>query len=66
MDSLDGVNHKMMSGRRATLVLNRGAKLSEAEVKAALKDKGLKFESFEKLRITRPTAAFVAKTPKFT
>ncbi len=66
MDSLDGVDRKMMSGRRATLVLNKGAQLTEADVKAALKGKGLKFESLEKHKITRPAAAYVAKTPKFT
>lgn len=66
MDSLDGVDHKMMSGRRATLVLNKGAKLTEADVKAALKGKGLTFESFETHKIKRPAAAYVAKTPKFT
>jgi len=66
MENLDGVDRMMMSGTRATLVLDRGAKLTEADVKKALEDKGLKFESLEKLEIDRPAAAYVAKTPKFT
>lgn len=56
----------MMSGTRATLVLDAGAVLSEAEVKKALEDEGLKFASFERHQIDRPSAAYVAKTPKFT
>ena len=56
----------MMSGVRATLVLEDGADLSEADVKQALEDNGLKFGSFEKRQIDRPAAAYVAKTPKFT
>ncbi len=66
MDSLEGVDHMMMSGRRATLVLTKDSKLTEADVVEALKGKGLKFESFEKHSIARPAAAYVAKTPKFT
>ncbi|MFT5199426.1 MAG: hypothetical protein ACI87O_002095 [Planctomycetota bacterium] len=66
MESLEGVDHMMMSGRRATLVLSKGSKLTEADVTKALKDKGLKFESFEKHKVARPAAAYVAKTPKFT
>ncbi len=56
----------MMSGTRATLVLDAGVVLSEAEVKKALEDEGLKFASFERHQIDRPSAAYVAKTPKFT
>lgn len=56
----------MMSGARATLVLKKGAKLTEAEVKAALAAKKMKFESFGKHTIERPAAAYMAKTPKFT
>ena len=66
MESLDGIDSMMMSGTRATLVLEDNAKLSEAEVAKALKEKGLKFESLEKQKIPRPAAAYVAKTPKFT
>ncbi|MCP3918815.1 MAG: hypothetical protein GY711_24980 [bacterium] len=66
MQSLDGVDRMMMSGTRATLVLDEDAKLTEADVKKALEDKGLKFESFEEHEVMRPAAAYVAKTPKFT
>ncbi|MDF1837096.1 MAG: hypothetical protein P1V35_04450 [Planctomycetota bacterium] len=66
MESLDGIDRMMMSGTRATLVLAKDSKLTEADVAKALKDKGLKFESFEKQTVARPAAAYVAKTPKFT
>jgi len=66
MESLDGVDHMLMSGTRATLVLEKGAKLTEADVTKALKANGLKFESLEKQSVARPAAAYVAKTPKFT
>ena len=56
----------MMSGTRATLVLDRGAELTKADAKEALEGEGLKFESLEELQIDRPVAAYVAKTPKFT
>ncbi len=66
MESLEGVDRMMMSGRRATLVLSKGSKLTEADVKKAVEAKGLKFDSFEKHKVARPSAAYVAKTPKFT
>lgn len=66
MESLDGVDRMMMSGTRATLVLESGAELDEAVVKKALEEKGLVFESLEEQVVERPAAAYVAKTPKFT
>ncbi len=66
MESLKGIDRMLMSGVRATLVLEDGADLSEADVKQALEDNGLKFESLQKRQIDRPAAAYVAKTPKFT
>ncbi len=66
MESLKGIDRMMMSGVRATLVLEDGADLSEDDVKKALEDNGLKFGSLQELQIDRPTAAYVAKTPKFT
>ncbi|MFT7670961.1 MAG: hypothetical protein ACI8X5_003676 [Planctomycetota bacterium] len=66
MESLEGVERMMMSGTRATLVLEDGAVITEAEVKEALEGKGLVFESFEKHKIERAASAYVAKTPKFT
>ncbi len=56
----------LMSGVRATLVLEDGADLSEDDVKKALEDNGLKFGSLQQRQIDRPAAAYVAKTPKFT
>ena len=66
MESLDGVERLMMSGTRATLVLEGGAELTEEEVKRAVEAKGLTFDSFEEVRVERAAAAYVAKTPKFT
>jgi hypothetical protein len=66
MESLEGVDRLMMSGTRATLVLAAGAQLAADDVKQALADQGLKFESFEARTIDRPAAAYVARTPKFT
>ena len=55
-----------MSGTRATLVLKKGASLREADVKAAIEDVGLTFESLEQQSVAPAGAAYVAKTPKFT
>ena len=66
MESLEGVERMMMSGTRATLLLSPESALTEADVRQALEDNDLKFESFEKQTIERPAAAYVAKTPKFT
>ena len=66
MESLSGVDRMMMSGTRATLVLAAGAELTEEDVKQALVDNGLEFESLHQRTIERPSAAYVAKTPKLT
>lgn len=56
----------MMSGRRATLVLESGAVLTEARVKEAFAAEDLVFESMERLEVSPAGAAYIAKTPKFT
>ncbi|MFT7486164.1 MAG: hypothetical protein ACI9F9_002018 [Candidatus Paceibacteria bacterium] len=66
MESLEGVDRMMMSGTRATLVLDGDAELTEKDVKDALEANGLVFESLEKQVIERPAGAYVARTPKFT
>ena len=66
MENLDGIDRMRMSGTRATLVLADGATLDEADVKEAVEAQGLVFVSFEEVRVERPAAAYVAKTPKFT
>ena len=66
VESLQGVDRYMMGGTRGTLVLEPGAKLEEAQVKAAIQKVGLQFDSLERVRIERPALAYVAKTPKFT
>ncbi|MDP0492079.1 MAG: hypothetical protein Q7Q71_13605 [Verrucomicrobiota bacterium JB023] len=53
-----GVNSVMLSGLRATILMNEGEKLDQAEVEKALKSGGLKFESFEKTTMPRPQAAY--------
>lgn len=66
MENLAGVERMLMSGTRATLLLASGTKLTAADVKKALEDEGLTFESFEEHVMTRPAAVYVARTPKFT
>ena len=66
MESMDGIDRMLMSGTRATLVLEEGAVLTEADVQRALEDNGLVFESMQQHVIERPAAAYVASTPKFT
>ncbi|MDG1498922.1 MAG: hypothetical protein P8N31_13385 [Planctomycetota bacterium] len=66
MESLDGVERLMMSGRRATLVLEPGAVLTEARLKEAFKAERLVFESMERVEVSPAGAAYIAKTPKFT
>lgn len=63
MESLDGIVHMMLNGVRATLVLDAGATLAEADVQAALAAEGLKFASLERQVIDYPAAAYVAVTP---
>jgi len=64
MESLAGVDRLMMNGVRATLVLAKGATLSEADAKDALAEHGLKFGSLERCEVDIPVAAYVAMTPK--
>ena len=56
-----GVAHTLfMSGARATFTLKRDVELSEKQVAAALKAKGMKLESFAREVRPRPEAAYVA------
>lgn len=48
----------MMSGMRATVFTADGASLEEADVKAAIEGKKLKFISFEKAELEKPTVAY--------
>lgn len=66
IESLDGVDRFLMSGTRATLVLEAGAELSEADVKEAIESRGLTFHSLESQDVRQASAGYVAKTPKFT
>jgi len=58
LTSLSGVENVMMSGMRATVFTAEGASLDEASVKAAIEGKKLKFISFEKTGLSKPTAAY--------
>ncbi len=66
IESLDGVEQFMMSGSRATLVLEADSELTEEDVRDAVEANGLTFDSFKKEERARAAAAFVVKTPKFT
>ena len=55
-----------MSGTRATFTLKKGAKVDEKSLAAALKKKGLKFNSLTSRNSVRAKVAYVAKTPGLT
>ena len=63
MENLDGVERLMMSGLRATLVLEKDAQLTEADVKRVLADEKLKFESFAK-QVVPPTSPRHRRSPE--
>ncbi|MGJ8724937.1 MAG: hypothetical protein ACSHYB_10310 [Roseibacillus sp.] len=58
MKSQEGVKTVILSGLRATVIMDDGAALDEAKVKAAIKGKKMEFVSMEKTQITRPVAAY--------
>ncbi|QQL45998.1 hypothetical protein [Sulfuriroseicoccus oceanibius] len=55
------MNKILLSGLRATLVMNDGATLEEATVKKALTEKGLKITSFTAEQATEPAATYHLK-----
>lgn len=54
MESVEGVERLHMSGTRAVLTLDEGAQLDPDWLADAFEDKGLAFDSIE--RVTRPVA----------
>lgn len=48
----------ILSGLRATVIMDGEAALDEAKVKAAIKGKGMKFVSLEKTEVVRPKVAY--------
>lgn len=48
------------------MTLKKDAKLTEADLKAALKKKGITFKSFKQVTRTKPSAAFVLETKTLT
>ena len=58
MNSQEGVKAVILSGLRATVIMNGDAALDEAKVKASLKGKGMTFVSMEKAEMTRPKVAY--------
>lgn len=58
MKSQEGVKTVILSGLRATVIMDGDAALDEAKVKAAIEGKGMSFTSMEKTDIIRPKAAY--------
>lgn len=58
MKSQAGVKTVILSGLRATVIMEEGAALNEAKVKAALKGKGMGFESMAKTEVVKPKAVY--------
>jgi len=55
------VDKILLSGLRATLVMNDGATLDEAAVKQALESKGLELVSFAAEQVPDPAATYHLK-----
>ena len=58
MNSQKGVKTVILSGLRATVIMDDGVALDEAKVKAAIEGKKMKFVSMEKTEISRPKVAY--------
>lgn len=58
MNSQAGVKTVILSGLRATVIMDEGAALNEAKVKAALKGKGMGFESMVKTEVVKPKVVY--------
>lgn len=61
MTSQEGVKNVILSGMRATVVMEEGQELSETKVKDALGSKSLKFVSME--TVERPAPKVMFNTP---
>jgi hypothetical protein len=57
--SQDGVKKILLSGYRATVVMDEGKALDEAKTKTAIEGKGLSMASFEKADVVVPEAGYV-------
>ena len=57
--SQDGVKKILMSGYRATVVMEEGKSLDEAKTKAAIEGKNLSLASFSKAQAVIPEAGYV-------
>lgn len=55
-----------MNGAGAVMTLKKDGKIAEADLKAALKKKGITFKSFTKQTFTKANAAFVLETKSLT
>ncbi|MGB1874394.1 MAG: hypothetical protein ACPH5P_06630 [Akkermansiaceae bacterium] len=55
----DGVKKILLSGLRATVVMNDGTELDKDKTTKALKQKGLGLNSFSKEELVIPEAAYV-------
>jgi len=59
LKSQDGVQKILLSGLRATVLMEDGKDLNKGSVTKALKDKGLGLASFSKEETVIPEAAYV-------
>lgn len=57
--SQDGVKKLLLSGYRATVVMEDGKSLDEEKTKKAIEGKGLTMESFAKTEKVAPEAGYV-------
>lgn len=58
MSSQTGVKTVILSGLRATVIMDGDATLDKSKVKAAIEGKGMGFISMEETELTRPKAAY--------
>ena len=59
MQAQDGVKTILLSGLRASVMMEDGKKLDEAKVKEAVAAKGLTFVSMEETKMAAPKASYV-------
>lgn len=59
MEAQDGVKTILLSGLRASVVMEDGKKLSEEKVKEAINAKGITFVSMEMTEMEEPKASYV-------
>jgi hypothetical protein len=59
LNSQEGVKAVVLSGLRATVIMEDGAELSEEKVKSSLEKESMGFESMESVEMPRPKSAYL-------